>query len=54
MNELDLRIEQENLEVEVLPDTQSAGSCAGSAGTAGSLSCPGGSIGTVGTASSSG
>ncbi|MEV0962058.1 MULTISPECIES: thiocillin family RiPP [unclassified Streptomyces] len=52
MNELDLRIEQESLEIEVLPDTQSAGNCAGSASTAGSFSCPGGTIGSAGSASS--
>ncbi|TLQ45608.1 thiocillin family RiPP [Streptomyces marianii] len=54
MNELDLRIEQEHPEIEVLPDTRSAGSCAGSASTAGSFSCPAGSIGSVGSASSAG
>ncbi|MEN3585122.1 thiocillin family RiPP [Streptomyces sp. ZYX-F-203] len=54
MNDLDLRLEQEAPEIEVLPDTHSAGSCAGSLSTAGSFSCPGGSIGSVGSASSSG
>ncbi|MDH2392164.1 MULTISPECIES: thiocillin family RiPP [Streptomyces] len=54
MNDLDLHLEQEAPEIEVLPDTQSAGSSAGCVSTAGSFSCPAGSIGSVGSASSAG
>ncbi|MFE9254181.1 thiocillin family RiPP [Streptomyces sp. NPDC006879] len=54
MNDLDLRLEQEAPEIEVLPDSHSAGSCAGCMSTAGSFSCPAGSIGSAGSASSSG
>ncbi|WP_338676491.1 thiocillin family RiPP [Streptomyces sp. SCSIO 30461] len=54
MNDLDLHLEQEAPEIEVLPDTRSAASCAGSVSTAGCFSCPAGCAGSVGSASSRG
>ncbi|WP_411146939.1 thiocillin family RiPP [Streptomyces sp. x-80] len=55
MNDLDLMLEQERPELEALPQLHSAAaSCAGSVGSAGSLSTPAGCFGSVGSASSNG